>query len=273
MTRFSVLISIYKGDNAQYFDRALQSIWDEQNVTPSEIVLVEDGPLSDELHQVVRHWKSRLSEVLQVVTLGKNMGVGAAKHVGVEACSNELIAVMDADDISLPDRFEKQLALFSDSNLDVCGSWVGEFINNEDDLVSFRRTPERHENIVKFAKSRSPINHPTAMYKKSVVLRVGSYTNYRTSEDFDLFVKLIMDGAKLYNIQEPLVNMRIGSGQLSARRGGLKNALFEVKVQRNFYKMGFLNFYEVTRNILIGFLVRMLPNSLMVMVFGLIRKL
>lgn len=271
--KFSVLMSVYKDENPKYFSRAMKSIWDEQKVRPSEVVLVQDGPLPDVLHREISIWKEKLHDTLVIITLVVNVGVGAAKHIGIETCSNELIAVMDTDDISLPDRFEKQLAEFSAGNIDVCGAWVGEFESDENEIVSYRRTPEQHENIVAFAKSRSPVNHPTAMYKKSVVLSVGNYTKYRTSEDYDLFVKLIMGGAKFYNIQKPLVNMRVSNDQLLMRRGGLNNAIFEAGIQKKFYKIGFLNFFELVRNVLIGFILRVLPNKLIKIAFKLIRKL
>jgi glycosyltransferase involved in cell wall biosynthesis len=271
--KFSVLMSIYKSENSKHFDRAMQSIWDEQKVKPSEIVLVQDGPLPDVLHQEIDNWKKKLCDAFIVVDLAENVGVGAAKHIGIEVCSNELIAVMDTDDVSLPDRFEKQLVVLSTGNIDVCGAWVGEFEDDENEIVSHRRTPEQHEDIVAFAKSRSPVNHPTAMYKKSAVLSAGNYTKYRTSEDYNLFVKLIMDDAKFYNIQESLVNMRTGNCQLSMRRGGLSNAIFEAGVQKEFYNIGFLNFFELVKNVSIGFVLRILPNKLMKIAFKFIRKL
>ena len=265
-------MSIYHKEEPQHFDRAMQSIWDEQTVKPNEIVLVEDGPLTDVLYQNISAWKEKLGDIFKVVPLKENAGVGNAKYIGIEECSNELIAVMDTDDVSLPDRFEKQLSIFNNDEIDVCGSWVGEFENDENEVTSYRRTPEYHDEIVAFAKSRSPVNHPTAMYKKSSVLSAGNYTKYKTSEDYNLFVKLIMSGAKLYNIQEPLVNMRMGNNQ-AARRGGLRNAIFEASVQKEFYEMGFLNFYELFKNVSVGFVVRILPSSLMKVVFKMIRKL
>jgi glycosyltransferase involved in cell wall biosynthesis len=269
---FSVLMSIYQGEDAHHLDRAMVSIWDEQTVKPNEIVLVEDGPLTDELYQAINSWKEKLKSVFNVVTIKENTGVGNAKYVGIGKCTNELIAVMDTDDVSLSNRFEKQLSIFESQDIDVCGTWVGEFMYDENKIASYRKTPEKHNKIVAFAKSRSPVNHPTAMYKKSAVLSAGNYTKYKTSEDYDLFVKLIINGAKFYNIQESLVNMRTGNNQ-AARRGGLKNAILEAGVQKEFYKMGFLNLYELTRNVSIGFLIRMLPNSLMKIVFRIIRKL
>ncbi len=267
-------MSIYQKESSQNFDRAMQSIWSDQGIKPSEIVLVQDGPLPNALHSQLEQWKSDLGEVLNWIVLEENVGTGKAKNIGVRACSYELIAVMDTDDIALPDRFEKQLAVFeANQDIDVCGAWVSEFEEDEDAIVSHRRTPEYHDQIVAFAKSRSPVNHPTAMYKKSSVLSAGNYSKLRSSQDFNLFVRLIMDGAKLYNIQEPLVNMRMGNGQLETRRGGLKQALLEAKVQKEFYRMEFINLFELTKNIVIGVSVRLLPNKLMKVVFKLIRKL
>ena len=271
-SKFSVLMSIYHKEEICHFDRAMRSIWHDQTIRPSEIVLVKDGPLTPELDQVIEIWKQQLKEILKIVSIEKNSGVGNAKHVGIKACSNELIAVMDTDDVSLPHRFEKQLAIFNSQDIDVCGAWVGEFADNEELIASYRRTPEKHDEIVAFAKSRSPVNHPTTMYKKTSVLNAGNYAKYRTSEDYNLFVRLIMSGAKLYNIQEPLVNMRTGNNQ-EARRGGLKNAVLEAGVQKEFYNLGFLNFYELCRNVSIGFLIRILPSTLLKVVFRMIRKL
>jgi len=272
--KFSVLMSIYQKESPQHFDRAMQSIWSDQSIKPSEIVLVQDGPLPDVLRARLEHWKGDLGEVLNWIVLEKNVGTGKAKNTGIKACSHELIAVMDTDDIALPGRFEKQLAVFeANQDIDVCGAWVGEFEENESVIVSHRRTPERHDQIVAFAKSRSPVNHPTAMYKKSSVLSAGNYSELRSSQDFNLFVRLIMDGATLYNIQEPLVNMRMGNGQLETRRGGLKQALHEASVQKEFYRMGFINWFEFIRNVVIGVSVRVLPNKLMKAAFKLIRRL
>ncbi len=273
MNNFSVLMSIYQNEDAKHLDRAMQSIWDEQSVKPSEIILVQDGLLPNALHQKIDSWKTKLGNIFLVIALRDNAGLGAALNEGLKHCSNKLIARMDTDDIALPNRFEKQLAVFKNStDVDVCGAWVGEF-GSEGQIDSYRRVPEYHNEVVRFAKSRSPVNHPAVMYKKAAVLRVGGYIDQRTIEDYHLWVKMIVDGAKFYNIQEPLVNMRTGSGQLEVRRGGLHHAKIEAGLQKMFYKMGFLSFFEFVRNVVIGVAVRILPNKLMKVVFKIIRKL
>lgn len=271
--KFTVLMSIYKNENVKHFNRAMRSIWDDQSIKPDEIVLVQDGVLNEMLYQEINSWKSKLNNVFTVVVIKQNVGLGGALNEGLKYCSNELIARMDTDDIALPNRFERQLAIFRKDNIDVCGAWIGEFISDETQVDSYRRVPEYHNEIVRFAKKRSPINHPAVMYKKEAVLCVGGYINRRTIEDFHLWVKMIINGSKFYNIQEALVNMRTGSGQLEIRRGGWYHAKIESDLQLMFYKMGFLNFLELIRNIIIGITIRMMPNKLMRLVFKLIRRL
>jgi len=266
-------MSIYKSEDAKHLNRAMQSIWDDQSIKPNEIVLVQDGPLTDALYWKIDSWKRDLGNIFVIVLLADNVGLGSALNEGLKYCSNELIARMDADDIALPGRFERQLAVFNNIDIDVCGTWVGEFVSDEMQIDSYRRVPEHHAEVVRFAKSRSPVNHPAVMYKKESVLRVGGYIDQRTIEDYHLWVKMIIDGSKFYNIQEPLVNMRTGSGQLEVRRGGLHHAKIEVGLQAMFYNMGFLSFFEFARNVVVGFIMRILPNKLMKMAFKLIRKL
>lgn len=261
-------MSIYHKEKGEYFDRAMQSIWDEQTAKPNEIVLVEDGKLTDELYEAVKKWKDKLGTVFKTVPLEKNVGLGDALNIGLLKCSYELVARMDTDDIARSDRFEKQLKVFENSDIDICSSWVSEFDDDEKKIVSYRKLPEYHDEIVKFAKQRCPINHPAVMYKKYVVKNEGGYD--MKPEDYYLWVKMILSNKHFYNIQEPLVNMRAGYGQLERRRG-FKYAINEFKFQKKFYKIGFLNLYEFNRNISIRFIVRILPKSFVKQIYKLLR--
>ena len=207
---FSVLMSIYKKEEPKYFNRAMQSIWDEQTVKPDEIVLVQDGPLTDGLHKAIDEWKAKIGEVFKTVPLEKNVGLGDALNAGIKHCSYELIARMDTDDISIPNRFEKQLKAFENNYIDICSSWVSEFDSDENEIISYRKLPEKHNEIIVYSKMRSPINHPAVMYKKSIVEKAGGYKHMLWMEDYYLWARMLLSGAKFYNIQEPLVNMRAG---------------------------------------------------------------
>ena len=135
--KFSVLMSIYKKEEPKYFNRAMQSIWDEQTVKPDEIVLVQDGPLTDGLYKAIDEWKAKIGEVFKTVPLEKNVGLGEALNAGIKHCSYELIARMD---ISIPNRFEKQLKAFENNDIDICSSWVSEFDSDENEIISYRKT-------------------------------------------------------------------------------------------------------------------------------------
>ena len=269
--KFSVLMSIYNKEKVEYFNRAMQSIWDDQSVKPTEIILVEDGPLYDELYTAIKEWNDKLDNIFKIIPLEKNVGLGDALNIGINNCNYELVARMDTDDISLPNRFKKQLDIFKSSNIDVCSSWVSEFDTNENNIISYRKLPEQHTEIISYAKKRCPLNHPAVMYKKSIVLSAGSYKKMMWFEDYYLWVRLILNNAQLFNIQEPLVNMRAGF-ELLERRRGIKYALSEYKLQQQFYSLRFINIFELSRNVTFRFISRVLPKSIVKKIYIFIRK-
>ncbi len=270
MKKFSVLMSIYYKEKSEYLHKAMHSIWDKQTIKPGEIVLVQDGELTDELYSSIEQWKEKLGDIFKTIPLNQNVGLGDALNIGLQECSYELIARMDTDDICLNDRFEKQLKVFENNEIDICSSWISEFDDDEKTIVSYRKLPELHQDIIKFAKSRCPINHPAVMYKKSIVLKVGSYGKYKFAQDYHLWARMILGNAKFYNIQEPLVNMRAGYGQLE-RRSGFNYALNEYNIQKEFLKLGFINYFEFIRNVSIRFIARVIPKSLVKLVYKRLR--
>jgi glycosyltransferase involved in cell wall biosynthesis len=269
--QFSVLMSIYHKETLQDFNRAMKSIWDEQTIKPDEIVLVEDGELTDELYKGIRSWKNKLGKSLNIIPLEVNLGLGDALNIGLQKCNYEIIARMDTDDISLPSRFEKQLESFSNNDIDICGTWINEFEDMEGVTEAVRKLPELHQDIVKFLKSRSPMNHVSIMFKKTEILRVGGYQKMMWLEDYYLFVRLIQSGARFYNIQESLVNVRAGAAQLERRRG-LKYAFSELTLQRKMLELGFLNLFEFSINVILRFVVRMIPKQASTLIYSIIRK-
>jgi len=256
--KISVLISVYKKENPLFLDAALNSIIC-QTIQPDEIILIEDGPLTNELESVINKYKT-IESKLKNIHLEKNQGLANALNVGLKYCKNELIARMDSDDIAKPTRFAKQIAIFSTHpNIDICSSWIEEFQDSTDNILSIKKIPEKHEDIIKYAKHRSPINHPTVMYKKSSVLAVGGYDGF--PEDYRLWIKMLMKGYQFYNIQESLLYFRF-SPDMIKRRGGFKYALNDIKSQIIFYKMGFLSFFDTIYNIIIRVTVRLFPSKI-----------
>ena len=127
---------------------------------------------------------------------------------------------MDTDDIAMPERFEKQLAVFKKyPDIDVVGAWINEFEDNVSNIKSVRKLPELPDDIRQFAKRRNPINHPVVMFRKSAVLAAGGYRHFPLFEDYYLWIRMLMNGAKFYNIQESLLYFRF-SPEMFKRRGG-----------------------------------------------------
>ncbi len=269
--KFSLLMSIYHKENVDYFDRAMISIWDEQSIKPNEIILVEDGKLTPKIYEMIEKWRSRCQGAFHTVTLEENLGLGDALNIGLKRCTYERIARMDTDDIAHFNRFEKQLAIFEDRDIDVCGSWVSEFDGDEKNIVSYRKLPEHHQEIISFSKLRNPINHPSSMYNKTPVIEAGNYQKMMWFEDYYLWARMIKNGYKFHNIQETLVNMRAGYGQLQ-RRGGVDYAIQEYKFEKKLLNMDFITLLEFIRNIFIRFIARVIPQGLRKNIYKILRK-
>lgn len=256
---FSVLMSLYSRENPVFLEEALFSVY-QQELLPSEVLIVIDGDITESLWGVINKYRN----MLPIVThqLPYNMGLGKALSIGIEVCSNEYIARFDTDDVCSPERFKKQYNLMvANTKVDILGTWVAEFESEPDNHHAIKKTPISHSDILKFAKSRNPFNHMSVMYKKSAVLAAGGYKDDYLYEDYSLWVRMIKNGCETANIPEVLVYARTGNG-MEIRRGGLKYAKSEVKIQYSFYKIGFLSISELVRNLAIRIPVRLLPGSI-----------
>lgn len=270
MNKFSVLMSIYHKEKPEYFDRAMKSIWDEQTTKPNEIVLVLDGKLTNELINIISLWQNKLGNIFRTIPLEINVGLGDALNIGLNECKYELVARMDTDDISLPNRFEEQIKIFQQDEIDLCGSWIDEFENDENIIISSRKVPEFNSDIIKFSKIRNPINHPTVMFKKNSVIDAENYKKMYSFEDYYLWIRMIMNNSNLYNIQKSLVKMRAGYNQLERRRG-YKYVEYEFNFWLQLYKDGFINIIDLLKNLLIKLLIRVMPRNFVKFVYKIIR--
>lgn len=260
MGKFSVLMSVYKREQGEYLKEALRSIF-QQTVPPSEVVLVKDGPLTDELENVIADFVKRY-DTLKVIALSENRGLGNALNVGLDACTNDLVARMDSDDLSLSDRFETQLRAFeTDPEVSVVGGWITEFEENPDQIITYRKVPESDSELKNFFTSRNPLNHVTVMFRKKDVQEAGGYQHFHLFEDYWLWARMIKNGVKFHNVQKVLVNVR-GGAAMAARRGGWKYVKSAVKFQWRIWKMGLISVGQLLKNIFIRFCVYMMPNEL-----------
>lgn len=257
--KFSVLLSVYKNEKPEYLKKAIESIYFEQTLKPVEIVLVQDGPLTIELYDIIKALKIKLGDILKIVELEKNSGLGVALNRGILECKNELVARMDTDDIAFPDRFEKQIKYMIDNpNVDVLGSYMSEFIDSIENIICIKDAPIK--DIKKYMKYRDPVNHPTVILKKSKVLEAGNYEEILLNEDSYLWRRMLVKGAKFYNLPEPLLYFRITNNTYK-RRGGIKYIKAEWILQNKYLELNVIDRKEFVINILTKTIVRLLPNN------------
>jgi glycosyltransferase involved in cell wall biosynthesis len=259
-SRFSLLLPTYHADDPDHLRRAFASAVDEQTRKPDEVVVVRDGVVPPRLQSVIDELVAASPVPVRVVNLPDNIGLGHALDAGLAACAHEIVARMDADDISLPDRFAVQIPLVADG-LDLLGSALLEFAEHEDDIVGRRTPPLGQQEIRAWSRFHDPFNHPTVVYRRSMVQAVGGYQDLPLLEDYWLFARMIDAGARVGNVAEPLVKYRVGAGAY-ARRGGWQLLRSEIELQRHFRSAGFTSRSQYLRNLAVRGGYRLVPESL-----------
>lgn len=258
--KFSVLLSLYYKESPLFLRESLDSVF-SQTLQPDEVILVEDGPLTPALYEVVEEF-ARQYTVIKRVVLEKNGGLGNALNEGLKHCSYDLVARMDTDDICKPERFARQVAfLESHPDIDVVGAWIDEFQEARLNVTSTRKLPQESEAIRAFGRKRNPMNHPVVMFRKSAVEKAGGYMPFPLFEDYYLWVRMILNGSKMYNIPESLLYFRF-SPEMLKRRGGWKYALVEMRFQWRLYRLKYIGFATMIMNICIRMTTRIIPNNL-----------
>lgn len=217
--KYSVLMSVYKNDSPAFLKLALESIYDKQTKKPDEIVVVFDGPITDDLNNVLNSFRKGKEDIVRYFPQEVNKGLGEALRIGSEQCAGDYIFRMDSDDVSDPRRFEVQSQYVEQHpDIDVLGAYIAEFNESPDeDNLRKRVCFANHNDIVKMGKRRNPMNHVTVCIKKEALIKAGGYLPLRYVEDYYLWVRMINAGCKLSNINETLVYVRIGNGFASRR--------------------------------------------------------
>ena len=257
--KFSVLLSIYIKEKPEYARACFESLLC-QTIKADEWVIVEDGPLTDELYALLDEYESKYPNLLNRVPLRENRGLGLALNEGVLHCKNELIARMDTDDIAVADRFEKQLEMFErNPQLDICGSHIKEFSTTPETITSIRKVPITDKEIKAYQKRRDSFNHMTVMYKKSAVLNAGNYQHAPLMEDTLLWVNMILSGAYCENIDDYLVFARTGENMFK-RRGGYSYLKKYKSGRKIIYQTGYISFWDYFVTLAVQFVVALIPN-------------
>lgn len=233
---FTVLIAVYGGDDSALFRNALESIF-ANTLQPSRTVLVVDGPVPEVLEKVIVSFELR--EGLTVHRLANNQGLFNALNFGLKHIETEWTVRADADDYNRPDRFQAMSdALYqATGNLDIFGSAIQE-VDTDGTKIAVRRTPAKHEEIISFARKRNPFNHMTVAFRTKCAKEAGGYPDVYLKEDYALWVQILANGARAANVSDTLVHAATGQGMYK-RRGGLRYAVSEIKLQRHLIKCGF----------------------------------
>ncbi|MDD8055071.1 MAG: glycosyltransferase [Thomasclavelia ramosa] len=250
-----------------FFDRALNSITENQTITPNEIVLVVDGSVSDSLNEVISKYENKY-DIFKIIRLKKNGGLGNALKIAVENATFELIARMDSDDVSLPTRFEEQLRYFQvNPEIDIVGGNITEFIGEENNIIGQRLVPVSNEAIREYMKERCAMNHVSVMYKKTAVQNAGGYQDWFWNEDYYLWIRMWLNGAIFANTGSVLVNVRVGE-EMYQRRGGSKYFESEKGLQDYMLKNKMINHSTYIKNVAKRLIIqKLMPNKLRGWVF------
>ncbi|WP_432570952.1 glycosyltransferase [Kineococcus sp. SYSU DK005] len=259
---FSVLLPVWAGDEPAQVRRAVRSVTADQRLRPDELVVVRDGPVPAPLQALLDELAAGGAHGVPVrpVPLERNVGLARALEAGLAACAHDVVARMDADDVSLPERFARQLPVVA-AGADLVGTGLWEIGADEDDVVG-RRTPPTGERIAAYARFHDPFNHPSVVYRRSAVAAAGGYRDLPLMEDYWLFARMIAAGARCENLPEPLVKYRVGADAAAgsyARRGGLRLWRSELALQRHLRAEGFTTPAQAVRNVLVRGGYRFVP--------------
>lgn len=259
-TPFSLLLPVYRGDVPAHLDTAFRSTVHEQLRRPDEVVVVQDGHVGPELASALERLESSSPVPVRRLRLSHNVGLAQALQCGLAACSHDVVARMDADDVSLPHRFLRQLPLIEDG-ADLVGAAILEFEGDgRGDPGMLRVPPTDPDDIARTARWRNPFNHPTVVYRRTAVLSAGGYRELPLMEDYWVFTRMIANGARVVNLADPLVRYRVDAGAYE-RKGGVRQLRSELRLQRRLRAEGFTTWGEAARNVTVRGGYRLVPSS------------
>lgn len=268
MIKFSVIISIYHNDKTEYVANALDSVTMAQTIKPNEVVLVVDGPVPDDLKTLISEKEKASQDLYNVIWLPENKGLGNALRIGVNNAKYELLARMDSDDISVPDRFAKQVAFMEQHpECDIVGGQINEFIDSESNIMGKREVPCSNSDITTWMKKRCPFNHMSVMFRRSRILEVGNYLDWHYNEDYYLWIRMAQAGYQFANLPDTLVNVRVGK-EMYQRRGGWKYFKSEKGLQDYMLNHKIISLPRYCYNVFGRFVIQVaMPNKLRGFIF------
>lgn len=262
MNSYSVLMTVYKNDSAEFFCLSVESML-KQTLKTDDFVLVCDGELSNELNECIEKYSRNNKDVFQVIRLEKNVGLGEALRIGLPYCKNELVARMDDDDIAKLNRCEIEYKyMMKNKGISILGSYMNEFDSDPDSVLRVKKVPIGNDNILKYSRRRNPFNHSTIMFRKDDVISAGNYSTMRTNQDVELWVRMLNLGYKGNNINLSLVDFRFDNNTYS-RRKDFKNIKLLLKVWNNFMKKGYCNQFDLVYVFVIQIIMFIVPSNVL----------
>lgn len=260
----SVVLPVHRGVDPEHLARALASLG-AQTLMPRQVVVVEDGPLDAEHYAAIDAYDIGAWAFTRV-RLPENRGAGVANQEGVLAATGTWIAKADSDDVNLSQRFQTQFDALTAAGADVCGAAMLEFVGEEENVRAIRRAPATHEDIARRMRVNNPISHPTVMFRRSTALAAGGYPDWRFVQDYGLFARMLAGGARMMNLDEPLVLFRSGD-QLTSRRRSASIRRGEVVLQCCLRDLGLISTPRMWFNVLWRLAFRMMPTSLVALAY------
>ena len=258
-----MLTCVYEKESPEFLSQCIESV-KAQKVLPDEWIIVKDGPLTDDLEKVLD--SLCFQNETNIISLPENVTLGPARAIGIESAKHEWVAIMDSDDICLPDRFGKQLEMIqNEPELGLIGGQIVEFSDDPDSVVATRNVPTSHGDIIRFAKKRNPFNHMTVMLRRGQAMEAGNYRYFPLFEDYDLWTRMIKNGVMCANHPDILINARVNS--MYARRRGMSYIRAEWRLQKQLKAIGMISSAELIRNAAMRFPVRLLPEKALAAVY------
>lgn len=273
MEKYSVLMSVYAKAKPKELATSIQSMLD-QTYKPNEFVLVWDGPVGNDLKEVVSAFSQDNPGMFTIVQLPENHGLAYALNVGINASRNELLARMDSDDYSMPDRCEKQVKAFeNDKELMLLGTNIGFFEDNPFCELPIKRSyPTDLETIKKILRRNDPFSHPTVMYRKEAVLSCGGYDpELRRRQDYDLFSRMVVNkGYKAANLPDKLLLFR-ADDDYALRNKNRESCNNRILIQKRIYKRGDCGFVDYMYVLIAMNISKAIPNKLYKVIYRIIK--
>lgn len=256
--KYSVLLSLYYKEKPNFFEESLNSILN-QTLKPQQVLVVVDGKITSELQSILDKYASQI----ETVYLKENRGLGYSLNVGLTYCTCDYIARMDTDDIAIPDRMEKQVRYLNENpNISAIGGYIAEFQKTiQENKKKIRVVPTDNQKIERFSQFRNPMNHPTVMFRKQDVIDVGNYQMCEGFEDYYLWIRMIINGKKITNLNQIVLYSRVGN-DLIKRRSGFKYLKQEVRFQKKIHKIGFIANKQLIINVCVRGIMRLLPRGI-----------